>query len=129
MPLVPRPVMPSSLWVASTKPGAALVRGQGWLPWQGRGWFLAPRDRGPEADARCRTGHLVGLVVVGALGDAHGDPGDDRLLRALVQALAAPLDRGQELVQVDLERREDRVCPVLPLEPRLARLAAGGVAR
>src|SRR5688572_20619675 len=25
-----------------TKPGAALARGQGWLPWQGRGWFPAP---------------------------------------------------------------------------------------
>src|SRR5436190_1485395 len=70
---------------------------------------------------------LVGLVVVRALGDAHGDPGDDRLLRALVEALAAPLDRGQELVQVDLERREDRVGPVLHLEARLARLAAGVV--
>jgi hypothetical protein len=37
-------------WVASTKPGAAFDRGQGWQPWQGRGWFLAQRDRGPEAD-------------------------------------------------------------------------------
>src|SRR5687767_5344793 len=39
--------MPSSFWVASTKPGAALARRQGWTPWQGRGWSLAPRDRGP----------------------------------------------------------------------------------
>src|SRR5438093_1223935 len=67
---------------------------------------------------------LVGLVVVGAL-DAGRDAGDDRLLRALVQTLATSLDRGQELVQVDLERGEDRVGPVLHLEPRLARLAAG----
>ena len=36
---VPLPVMLSSLWVASTKPEAALVRSQGWLPWQGRGWI------------------------------------------------------------------------------------------
>jgi hypothetical protein len=42
-----------SFWVASTKPEAALVRGQGWLPWQGRGWFLAQRDRGPEAGEYC----------------------------------------------------------------------------
>ncbi len=29
--------MLSSFWVASTKPEAALDRGQGWLPWQGEG--------------------------------------------------------------------------------------------
>src|SRR5438046_8190691 len=67
---------------------------------------------------------LVGLVVVRAL-EPDGDAGDDRLLRALVQPLARPLDRAQELVEVDLERGEDRVGPVLHLEPRLARLAAG----
>src|SRR6266550_3688564 len=44
---------------------------------------------------------LIGLVVVGAL-DAGGDAGDDRLLRALVQPLATPLDRAQELVALDL---------------------------
>jgi hypothetical protein len=27
---VPLPVMPPSFWVASTKPGAALARSQGW---------------------------------------------------------------------------------------------------
>src|SRR2546427_13294386 len=53
------PVMLSSFWVASTKPGAALARGQGWLPWQGRGWFLAPRDRGPEAGKYCWKAHLI----------------------------------------------------------------------
>src|SRR5204862_6812527 len=36
--LVPLPVMPSSFWFASTKPEAALARGQGWQPWQERGW-------------------------------------------------------------------------------------------
>ncbi len=51
------PVMLSSFWVASTKPEAALGRGQGWLPWQGRGWILAPSDRGPEAGGHCRHGH------------------------------------------------------------------------
>src|SRR5919106_3898799 len=50
------------------------------------------------------------------------DAGDDRLLRALVEPLAATLDGAQELVEVDLEGREDAVGPVLHLEPRLARL-------
>src|SRR6266550_6912778 len=54
--LVPLQVMPSGFWVASIKPGATLARGQGWLPWQGRGWFLAPRDRGPETDMDCLEG-------------------------------------------------------------------------
>src|SRR5205823_7812533 len=58
----------------------------------------------------------------GAL-DAGCYSGDDRLLRALVQTLPTPLDRAQELVEVDLERREDRVGPILHLEPRLASLA------
>jgi hypothetical protein len=44
-----------------------------------------------------------------------------------VQPLPAALHRREELVQVDLERREDPVRPVLHLEPRLARLAAGVV--
>ena len=44
-----------------------------------------------------------------------------------MQPLATTLDGGQELVEVDLERREDSVRPVLHLEPRLARLAAGVV--
>src|SRR5947207_12199349 len=51
--------MLSSFRVASTKPGAALGRGQGWLPWQGRGRFLAPRDRGPEAGVYCLKRHLA----------------------------------------------------------------------
>ena len=55
--LVLRPVVPSSFWVASTKPGAALARRQGWAPWQGRGWTLAPRDRGQEAGMHCWMGH------------------------------------------------------------------------
>src|SRR4029079_422360 len=37
----------------------------------------------------------------------------------------APAHRAQELVQVDFERRKDRVGPVLHLEARLARLATG----
>src|SRR5947208_16736215 len=52
--------MPPSFWVASTKPEAALARGQGWQPWQERGWTLAPRDRGPEAGMYCWKGHYMG---------------------------------------------------------------------
>src|SRR5262249_24100568 len=68
---------------------------------------------------------LEGLVVRGGAVDADSgsDSRDDRLLRALVETLAATLDRAEELVQVDLERREDAVRPVLHLEARLARLA------
>ncbi len=51
-----------SFWVASTKSGAALARGQGWLPWQGRAWFLAQRDRGPEAGEYCLEGALIPAV-------------------------------------------------------------------
>jgi hypothetical protein len=40
--LVRLQVMLPRFWVASTKPEAALDRGQGWEPWQGRGWALAP---------------------------------------------------------------------------------------
>src|SRR2546423_1618080 len=78
------------------------------------------------ATARCVSTRrrLVGLIVVRGA-DADGlDPRDDRFLRTLVQPLATPLDRRQELVEVDLERGEDPVGPVLHLEPRLACLAA-----
>jgi hypothetical protein len=49
--------MLSSFWVGSTKPEAAHGRSEGWLPLQGRGWTLAPRDRGPEAGKYRWTGH------------------------------------------------------------------------
>jgi hypothetical protein len=39
-----------------------------------------------------------------------------------MQPLAAPLDRAEELVEVDFERRQDRVGPVLHLEPGFPRL-------
>ena len=42
-----------------------------------------------------------------------------------MQPLPAAPDRAEELVEVDLERREDAVGPVLHLEARLPRLAAG----
>src|SRR5829696_4720199 len=64
--------MPSSFWVASTKPEAALVRSQGWTPWQGRGWTLAPCDRGPEADMYRLEGHYyVSCCRFGAYFDGH----------------------------------------------------------
>ena len=55
--------MPPSFWVASTKPEAALARGQGWQPWQEGGWTLAPRDRGPEAGMYCWMGHYGKIVT------------------------------------------------------------------
>jgi hypothetical protein len=54
---VPLPAMPPEFWVVSTKPLAALARRQGWTPCQGRGWSLAPRDRGPETGMYRREGH------------------------------------------------------------------------
>src|SRR5581483_4509159 len=71
---------------------------------------------GHPSSCRRRSRGLVRLVAVAA------DAGDDRLLRALVQPLAAALDGAQELVEVDLERREDAVGPVLHLEAGLAGL-------
>src|SRR5918995_942119 len=55
--VMPLPVMPPSLRVASTKPEFALGRGKVRRPWRGRGWALAPRDRGPEAGMHGRMGH------------------------------------------------------------------------
>src|SRR4051794_2828307 len=56
--------------------------------------------RVPRAPAApVSVGRLVGV------GRAEADV----LLRALVQALAAAADRGEELVEVRLERREDAV--------------------
>src|SRR5437764_1888199 len=77
--LVPLPVVPPSFWVASTKPEAALARGQGWQPWQEGGWALAPRDRGPEAGMYCWKGHLLRHQ----LHDLVEDLGCNSLLRRL----------------------------------------------
>src|SRR5437764_5170134 len=84
-------MLPSS-WVASTKPGAALVRGQGWLPGQGRGWFLAPRDRGPGAGVYLPGENLDRDLLLLRLAEALGhhleeSPGD----------LRVRLDKGAEL--------------------------------
>ena len=51
-----RVMLPRS-WVASNKPEPASGRSQGWPPWQGRGWGLAPRDRGPGAGGHYLVGH------------------------------------------------------------------------
>ena len=62
------------------------------------------------------------LVVRAVVGEVdRADPGDDRLLRALVQPLAAAAHRDEELVEVRLERGEHAVGPVLHLEAHLAR--------
>src|SRR5207237_5604401 len=62
-------------------------------------------------------------LVVGRRTDA----GDDGLLRSLLEPLATALHGVQELVQVDLERRQDAVRPVLHLEPGLTSLPASVV--
>jgi hypothetical protein len=84
---MPLPVTPPEFWVASRrrrlvgadqrrscrlcrrdrlKPEAALRRAKAaCLPWQGGGWALAPRDRGPEAGMCCWMGHYVfGAVLL-----------------------------------------------------------------
>jgi hypothetical protein len=45
--------LPPNFWVVSTKHEAALDRSMGGLPCYGRGWALAPRDRGPEVGMYC----------------------------------------------------------------------------
>ena len=42
-----------------------------------------------------------------------------------MQALTAPANGAEELVEVDLEGRQDRVRPILHLQPRFTGLAAG----
>src|SRR4029453_11027122 len=94
---MPLPVMLPSFWVVSTKPGAALGRVKGSLqPLQGRGWFLAPRDRGPGAGVECWKGHLVGHVRQ----ERH---------------LARPLDRHRNLALVAPARPGDAARADLPL--------------
>src|SRR5204862_4387665 len=51
--------------------------------------------------------------------------GHDGLLRALVEPLPSAADSAEELVEIDFERRQDRVGPVLDLEPGLACLSTG----
>ncbi len=63
-----------SFLVASTKRELALARSPCCQPWQGRGWVLAQRDRGPEADKYCWKGHSsaydteVRAIVTGGAG-------------------------------------------------------------
>src|SRR6476620_9483005 len=74
----------------------------------------------PSAAAPMATHLIRRFFVVGA---RSADAGDHGLLRALVQPLPAPLHRTEELVEIDLERGQDRVRPILHLEPSLPRLA------
>src|SRR5439155_21602431 len=84
----------------------------------------ARRERATRSLAQATERRRVaaaGLVVRAVIGEVdRADPGDDRLLRALVQPLAAAAHRDEELVEVRLERREHPVGPVLHLEPHLA---------
>src|SRR5919197_1907236 len=89
-----------------------------------RARFSRSRRLGLELEFLARRGDERLLV---GRGDCRSHSGHDRLLGPLVEPLPAALDRRQELVQVDLERREDRVRPILHLQPRLAGLAAGVV--
>src|SRR3712207_3794587 len=114
--------MPPPLSVASTKPGAALVRSQGWTPWQGRRWSLAPRDRGRETGKYCLMGHLDHV-------DRHVDhdphyvdevPIDPRNLDAeVVVRLRAemPTDGADQRVEEQIQPDED----VHPVEAGEAR--------
>src|ERR1700690_4386127 len=95
--LVPRPVMPSSFWVASTKrcKDAGSVRSFSYGRDRGRG--SAQRDRGPEAGMYCWPGHTVGLRLrrgmrrVGELAEL-GRQQVRRLLADVDGAVADPLD-------------------------------------
>src|SRR5688572_25743357 len=106
-------------WVASTKPEAALGRRQGRKPWQGRGWALAPRDRGPEVmdgiawsgtKLRCRDGAPGGKGRRPAPGHPRATRATERLrrgadrrarrgvLRRRRRTGGAPRGRGTELL-------------------------------
>src|SRR5439155_12513166 len=74
----------------------------------------APPTRSPRLapEAGWRPVALeVGVAV--ELAVRRADARDHSLLRALVEPLAAALHGAEELVEVDLERREDPVGPVL----------------
>src|SRR5215469_3527395 len=66
-----------------------------------------------------------GYAAAPLVGDLVDLERHDVLLRALVEPLAAAAHRGEELVEVRLEGREDAVGPVLHLEAGLARGATG----
>src|SRR5262245_29538878 len=68
--LVPRPVMLSSFWVASTKRCKDAGRAHSQLYGRDRGRGSAPRDRGPEAEGHRRSGHC-GPPGLGLLALAH----------------------------------------------------------
>src|SRR5439155_7307523 len=99
---VPRPVMPPSFWVASTKPEAALARGQGWQPWQERGWTLAPRDRGPEAGMYCWKGHRSGRPECAEVDSRIARlPAAEETLNRWVQHDGVQLARPEEAMAAD----------------------------
>jgi GNAT superfamily N-acetyltransferase len=99
--------MLSSFWVVSTKPETALGRRPGWRPWQGRGWALAPCDRGPEAGLYCWEGHYPGVNI--GIRDAR--PGDSPAIARLLDQLGYPSSAEQVLRRLERLRRSgsDRV--------------------
>ena len=62
---------------------------------------------GAKAKPSALFGHYLLNKAVFVVGAGGADAGDHRLLRALVEPLASALDGAEELVEVDLERRED----------------------
>src|SRR5207237_10543540 len=72
--------------------------------------------------ARPRAGGRLEALVFGDVA-VGAETRDDRLLRALVQPLATPPNRGEETLEIDLEGGELVVGPVLHLELHLARAA------
>src|SRR5688500_20369029 len=80
----------------------------------------APRSIAPKAKTGARaTRRFRGCAVErGPLGPPLADFG--RLFLATGQAIAATLDRGEELLEVHLERGDDLVCVVLATEADVA---------
>ena len=69
------------------KPGAALARSQGWLPWQGRGWFPALCLGRHPGVRELPIKHLQVAVVVFRLSRpelSRADARDNSFLGALV---------------------------------------------
>ena len=91
---MPLQVILPGAWVVSTDPEAALARGKGWKPWQGRGWAQAPRDREPGAGGGV---YALGIEPANCsvLGRAHDraegrlpflQPGEKRSTRIAITA-------------------------------------------
>ena len=104
--------MPPGLWVASTKPEAALGRAKVLEPWGGGGWALALRDRGPEAGMYCWAGHLS-LARRGCLaGEDLRQPIDVDLAERALPRSDLLLEPGDELGAQDVDLPVQEPAPV-----------------